>query len=74
VREDVAIACNVTNTEAVGGLIRFDFHFSPSRNPNGRSALTLGVVGDVGATVGGSEFNGSDVAYGLNLMFGWAHY
>ena len=60
-----------TSTTAVGGTLRLDFHLAVSRKSSGRSAFTLGVVGDYAAALG--QFATAPTG-GLYLTIGYAHY
>jgi hypothetical protein len=65
----------VVATEVVGGTVRLDFHQAPERRMKGRSAFTLGLVADVGATVNAtSAFVFPGLAYGFHLALGWVNY
>ena len=73
-----------TFLQVFGGTLRTDFHLGVSRGASGRSAFTLGLALDVGATVAG-QFTGGDfvpgpqfsspgIAGGLYVTLGYAHY
>jgi hypothetical protein len=57
----------------VGALVRLDFHVDAERRDGRRSALTIGLVGDLGVA-SSNGFNTSGLAYGFYLMPGWAWY
>ncbi len=68
--------CTASNAEAVGGTLRLDFHPGVERTEGGRSAATIGIVADLGATVGedaGGSF-GTGFAWGVYLTLGYARY
>jgi hypothetical protein len=73
-REDVVSACSTTTATSLGATVRFDFHIGTSRSDSGRGAFTLGLVGDLGGVVDGTDFNSSGVAEGIYLTVGWAHF
>jgi hypothetical protein len=84
-REDwdvVSCGCGDTTVaiQSVGGTVRFDFHPAFSRTASGRNAFTIGLVGDLGATVGASGFcdeggfTGSGPSEAVYLTFGYTHY
>ncbi len=73
-REDVVSLCGTTTATSLGATIRFDFHIGSSRSESGRGAFTLGLVGDLGGVVGGTDFTSSGPAEGIFLTVGWAHY
>jgi hypothetical protein len=80
----LSCGCGGSTTVAItsiGATARLDLHIAPSRGPEGRSAFTLGLVGDVGATVGANgfcdsdeSFAGSGPAYAFYLTVGYMHY
>jgi hypothetical protein len=74
VREDVVSVCTTTTATSFGGTLRADFHIGASRSEAGRSAFTVGLVGDLGATVGGTDFSTTGAAEGIYLTLGYAHY
>jgi len=65
---------SLATVTALGATLRTDLHLVPSRSRSGRSAFTLGVAFDLGATVGGSAFASSGVAPGAYATAGWAWY
>jgi hypothetical protein len=58
-------------TPALGGTLRLDFHPWAARVTTGRSAFTIGVVGDFASALGQSD--GQPVG-GAYLTLGYAHY
>lgn len=79
--DDVVNLCGngSTTAEAIGGTVRFDFHLGVSRSATGRSAATIGLAADLGATVGsndgsGTTLGGPGLAWGLYLTVGWTRY
>jgi hypothetical protein len=56
---------------ALGGTLRCDFHPWAGRATTGRTAFTIGVVGDIAAALGNSD--GQPVG-GVYLTVGYAHY
>ncbi len=82
-RVDYLVNCGgsgATTVESIGGTVRLDFHVEPFRARTGRDALTVGLVGDLGETVGSNDGSGrplaapGGVAWGLYATVGWAHY
>ncbi|HUB07476.1 MAG TPA: hypothetical protein VMB50_10755 [Myxococcales bacterium] len=81
-RDDVVVSiCGFGSTtiQSVGATLRADFHLGTSRTSTGRSALTIGLVTDLGATVGSDDGSGNSLgAPGLSSAFyltlGWARF
>jgi hypothetical protein len=69
-------------TPALGGILRLDFHPWPARTTTGRSAFTIGVVGDLAAAFGQPDgLTGTGAPKpsivpvgGVYLTLGYAHY
>ena len=77
VRDDNEVSWTPGNVQSVGGTVRCDFHINPSRSSSGvRRAFTLGVVGDLGATVGvsGETSWQTGLAWGVYGTIGYAWY
>jgi hypothetical protein len=58
---------------SVGGTLRVDFHLASTRKAWRRSALTIGLAGDLGAIVG-STYTAGAASWGAYLTAGWAWY
>jgi hypothetical protein len=87
VRDDwVLVPCGclgdaTVSMTSIGGTARLDLHPGASRSANGRGAVTVGLIGDVGATVGANGFcngamtyAGGGPAWAFYLAFGYARY
>jgi hypothetical protein len=78
-REDLVFIFGTTAATVVGVTARVDFHIIGTvPRPAGRSAWTIGIVGDLGAvtetTPDVATGPGSGPAWGLYLTAGYAHY
>ncbi len=60
---------------AFGATARADFHLAISRSQTSRSAITVGLVGDLGRTIGGNPtISGYGLASGGYVTIGYTHY
>jgi hypothetical protein len=81
-RNDVLLGlCGSGNTtiQLLGATLRADFHLGTSRTTSGRSAFTLGLVTDLGVTVGSDDGSGNSLgapgpSWAFYFTLGWARF